>query len=221
MGAPLNPVPNCLRITFGGPYGPYPWTNVLHWEYSGTAPSNGTCANIATTAAASWGTHMSPEQPSPIVLNKVVVTDLTSVTSGEGEWIGDVPGTRGDDTIGANSCMLVTYPATYRYKGGHPRSYLAIGGNADNADAAHWSTAFVEESKTHFDAFLAAITGYSTSGTTLTQQVAVRYRGKFLPNGGPPHYYLTTPLVLTIAAGQTVTQAQMASQRRRIGRVRK
>jgi len=153
-------------------------------------------------------------------LVKVQVTDLSSLTSGEGTWTGLEVGSRGDDSIPANAAFLISYPSTLRYKGGHPRTYLMIGGNADLQGAAEWSTLFTAEGQTHWQAFLTSLIGYATGGTDLSSFVSVRYRGKFLPNGGPPHYYLTTPLVNTINVAAAVAQVQMASQRRRIGRVR-
>jgi len=153
-------------------------------------------------------------------LTSVTVTDLTSTTAGEGQWLGALPGTRGDDVIGANTAVLISYPSTLRYKGGHPRTYLLAGGNADNQDGVFWHSAFQAEVATHWTAFLTGCVGISASGCSLTQFCAIRYRGKFLPNGGPPHYYLTTPLVIDISPTSLTVSQQMASQRRRIGRVR-
>src|SRR5215469_16355355 len=106
MGAPLAPVPNVLKVYLRGwvdNLDTRQWGNVLHFGYTGTAPSNTTCAAIATQVSSQWGTHMSPEQPSPSQLAFVQVTDLTSTTSGQGTWSGTVAGTRGDDSIPANA----------------------------------------------------------------------------------------------------------------------
>lgn len=221
MGAPLNPVPSTLKIFASGTNAsgtPYIWGNVLHFEYSGTAPSNTTCATIASQVATQWGTHISPEQISTTVLETVTVTDLTSVSSGEGETIVSVPGTRGDDEFAANAAMLISYPSGSRYKGGHPRQYLVGGGFADLFNAATWTTAFTAEYQTHWQAFLNALVGYTTGGTTLSAFGFVRYHGKFLPNGGPPHYYLDTPFFTPIPVSEATANQELASQKRRIGR---
>jgi hypothetical protein len=52
----------------------------------------------------------------------------------------------------------------------------------------------------------------------MTDFVSIRYRGKFLPNSGAPHFYLDTPLVNVIPISEAVGVQKMASQRRRIGR---
>lgn len=224
MGAPLNPVPNVLRVVTEGfvdtSAADTLWANVIHFQYGGTAPSNAGCTAIAGNIASAWATNMAPECPSPTTLQAVTVTDLTSPTSGAGEALVIHAGTRGDDSIPANAAVLISYPSALRYKGGHPRTYLYVLGNADLQGATNWSTAATAEVQTHWRAFLTACLSAGTGGTTLSGFCSVRYRGKFLPNGGPPHYYLTTPLVNPIPISSAIAQQQMASQRGRIERRR-
>lgn len=222
MGAPLNPVPNTLRIVLEGfvdtSAADTLWANVLHFSYSGTPPSDTTAQTIAAQVAVAWNANVASLCPSPTTLQVVTCTDLTSTTAGEGEALVLYPGTRGDDSIPANAAVLVSYPSVLRYKGGHPRSYLYVLGNADLQGATNWSTAATAEVQTKWRAFLSAAALVSVSGTSLASFVTVRYRGKFLPNGGPPHYYLNTPLVNVVPANSAVTRQKMASQRGRIGR---
>lgn len=222
MGAPLNPVPQVLKVVLEGfvdtSAADTLWANVLHFQYGGTAPSNAVCVSIANGIAAAWGAHMAPECPSPTTLQVVTVTDLTSTTAGEGEGLVLYPGSRGDDSIPANAALLISYPSAIRYKGGHPRTYLYVLGNADLSGATNWSTAGTAEVQTHWQAFLTACLAAGSAGTTISGFCSVRYKGKFLPNGGPPHYYLTTPIVNPIAIASAHAQQQMASQRGRIER---
>ncbi len=221
MAGPLVPIANVFRVFLEGfvdGENIFQWGNVLHFRYTGTAPSNTVCDTIAADIGAAWATHMAPECPAPTILGKVTVTDLTSPTAGAGEDLTGHSGTRGDDSIPANAAMLVSYVFPYRYKGGHPRSYLYIGGNADLEGAAKWSTAFTAEGLAHWQAFVSAVQALSVSGTVLGSLVGVRYRGKFLPNSGPPLYYLDTPLVENMNIAAAVTAQEIASQRRRVGR---
>jgi hypothetical protein len=196
------------------------WGNVLHFLYSGTAPTNAVLSTMAAAVSGFWGTHMAPECPSPTALTSVQITDLTSDTAAEGTWTGVIPGTRGDDSIAANGSVLISYPTALRYKGGHPRTYLYVLGNADFLGAMEWSTAATAEVQTHWQAFLTAIVGYTASGMTVSEMVTVRMHGKYLPNSGAPHYYLTTPLISPVVIAQATAHQQIASQRRRIGRAR-
>lgn len=222
MGAPLNPVPGVLRVTLEGfvdtSAADTLWVNVLHFTYSGSQPSNGQCVSFGNAIANAWNSNIASLCPSPTTLQAVTVTDLTSTTAGAGEALVVHPGTRGDDSIPANAAVLISYPSSLRYKGGHPRQYLYVLGNADLSGATNWSTAATSEVQTKWNAFLIALQGINFGATTLSQFVTVRYRGKFLPNAGPPHYYLNTPLVNPIPANSAVARQQMASQRGRIRR---
>jgi hypothetical protein len=222
MGAPLNPVPQVLRVVTEGfvdtSAADTLWANILHFQYGGTAPSDSVCTTIATNIATAWSANVASLCPSPTTLQVVTVTDLTSTTSGEGEALVIHAGTRGDDSIPANASVLISYPSAIRYKGGHPRQYLYVLGNADLQGATNWSTAATAEVQTKWRAFLTACLSAGASGTTLSGFCSVRYRGKFLPNGGPPHYYLTTPIVNPIPIAGAIAAQQMASQRGRIER---
>lgn len=225
MGAPLNPVPGVLRIGLEGfvdtSAADTLWVNVLHAQYSGSPPSNQTCASIASNFSTSWAVHIASLCPSPTTLQAVTVTDLTSTSSGSGEYLPLIAGTRGDDSIPANAAVLISYATPFRYKGGKPRTYLYCLGNADLQGATNWSTAATAEVQTKWQAFIADFVTRGASGTNITGMCAIRYRGKFLPNGGPPHFYLTNPIIMPILSTQAIARQKMASQRGRIGRRKK
>lgn len=209
---PLPPVPQTLRIFMEGFIDndlTYKWGNVLFYRYTGGAPSPTDCGNFAHSIGGGWATHMGPMCPSPTTIQEVFVTDLTSPTSSEGFNLIARAGSRGDDSIPANAAVLMSYPTGgLRYRGGHPRSYVYAGGNADLEGAAHWSSGFRADCQSAWQAFLAGITGLTEGGTTITDHVAVSYR-----SGGTRR---VTPVILTL--GDAVAAAEMASQRRRIGR---
>lgn len=222
MGAPLAPVPSVVRVTLEGfvdtSAADTLWVNVLHFQYTGSPPSNATCATLANAIATTWEASVASLCPSPTTLQAVTMTDLSSPSAGFGEALVLHPGTRGDDSIPANAAVLISYGVQSRYKGGKPRTYLYVLGNADLQGATNWSTAATAEVQTHWQQFLNNCLALSTSGTTLAQVVGVRYRGKFLPNEGPPHYYLTTPVVMPLITSQAIARQQIASQRGRIER---
>lgn len=221
MGAPLNPVPQVLRFFLEGFVDNddvYKWGNVLHYHYTGGPPSGPDCATLAAGMAGHWNSDVASLCPSPTQLTSVTCTDLTSDAAAEGEWLGNHVGTRGDDSIPANAAVLISYPAPIRYRGGHPRTYLYVLGNADLEGAAHWAALAVTEVQTKWRTFLADCKAMTVGTTTLDNFGLVRYHGKYLPNGGPPHYYLTTPIFEAIATTSAVAQSEMSSQRRRIGR---
>lgn len=190
------------------------WENVLHWRWSGSTPDSTALNNIASQIATAWSTHMAPEAPSPTSLRNVQVTDLTSASSAEGNWDGSTFGTRGDDSIPANAAALISYPIDLRYRGGHPRTYLMVGGNADLQGAAEWSTLFQAEFRQHWVDFLNGVAIISVPpGTSMAGLVAVFYHG----HGGPysEGTVRVQPIVQPINFNICVAQPNIASQRRR------
>lgn len=219
---PLPPVPNVLKFEIQGLSSatqPFIWANVLHWAWSGTAPTAAGCATLAAQIVTQWTSHMAPECPSTTLLTSATVTDLSSNTAASGEDLVSVAGTRGDDEIPASAAVLIHYPVQVRYRGGHPRSYVMAGGNADFADASHWTTAFANECLSHWQSCWGAFNAGLVGGISLGSQVAVSYYDRQL-NPTPP-YRRTTPLVYAINVFGSTVDTQIASQRRRIGRRRK
>lgn len=217
----LPSVPNVLKVVIKGISGestPINWANVLHFLWSGTAPTVTSATAIANNVITQWGTHMAPEQVNNITMNEVDVIDLTSDTAAAVEIGADTPGTRGDDEIPANVAFLIDSEISRRYRGGHPRTYLIVGGNADFLDAAHWSTAFTAEVASHWDAFLGAVIGFASGGCLVGNQCSVSYVSKE-ENPIPP-YYRAVPIVDVMSGAYVTVEQQMASQRRRIGRHR-
>jgi hypothetical protein len=220
MGAPLAPVANVVKVIVSGSVGDRVWANVLHWAYTGSAPTPTDCAAIALDIFNAWQSHVTPLQNAAITMYRVDVTDLSSSVGAEGSASEDINGTRSGGQLPANAAVLISYGAILRYKGGHPRTYLLALSDTDLFDPKTWTSGAVTAVNTGWVAFRTAVTGVSSGSTTLTAQVCVRYHGKYLPNGGPPHYYLTTPMAMTLPAGDVLVDTQLASQRRRIGRVR-
>ena len=216
---PLPPANEILKVAIRGAVDlilKEVWENVFHLKYTGGAPSSTDLATLAGYVASQWSTHMAPECPSPTTLKEVDITDLTSPTSGAAAWTGSTAGTRGDDSIPSNAAVLISYPIPRRFQGGHYRTYLYVGGNADLQGAAEWATLFQAEALTHWHDFLAAILGHSAGAASITDLVGVSYVNK--ATGTPPHYLRSTPLVDTLNIATMYSQLGIASQRRRIGR---
>lgn len=222
---PLPAVPKVVRVNLIGNSGeatPIQWQNVLHVQYPGGVPSQPQAETYAAFVRSGWAGNMAPECPATTVLTDVVVTDLSSDTAAQAVDIGSTAGTRGDDEIPANAAYLVTMPATARYRGGHPRQYLFVGGNADFLDAAHWSTAFTAEVQAHWRAFLNGITNTNVDGWDVGGMCTVCYYGHggpYIPGATNPKLRVT-PIVMPYAVDSVTGHQQMASQRRRIGRKR-
>lgn len=215
---PLPPVDKVLKVEISGQDGAgYPWANVLHYQYTGAAPDNGTCAEIAQAVNSLWHTNMAPACPAATSLTLAKVTDLTSPTSGSGEDATARVGSRAGAVVPSNAAFLMSYPgAGPRYRGGHPRQYLLVGVEADLADAAHWGITFLVFVEEAWSAFTAGISNLYEA-TSVNAQCAVSY---YTTDYGPPKTRIRRVTPLQYVISSQVGNTEIASQRGRIGRRR-
>lgn len=209
-------VANVVKIAYNGTIGPYNWTVIHHATWTGATPSVAALNSFASSLETSWGTTVKPLVCTNVLLTSIVITDLTSSTGNQGIWAGSVPGTNGGVTVGANTCVLVNYPSSFRYRGGHPRTYWPPMDQAHLQDSAHWTSAGIASWVTALTTLTGLYGTLTSGGTNLTGQCAVSYYNETaVPT--PPHLR-TTPLVMPISAGSFAVSTKVASQRRRIGR---
>lgn len=199
--------------------------NRLFFKYTGGAGTDTTMATLADNISGYWGTHVKSLVVDEAALSSVKCVDLSSATAPLGEYVTPVPGTSGGSSIPASTAFLVTYQIARRYRGGKPKSFLPIGAQSDLADVGAWSTTFISNVQTQWNAFIAAVLA-DTSAVTFTDQVNVSYYG-------PPNVPITNPVTgrtRTVSTLRTVPlvdtiigttyEAELATQKRRIGRKR-
>jgi hypothetical protein len=171
----LPDTPQVLKIAIQGSVGSRNWANILHCHYIGPAPIAADLITFATAIWDAWVASVTAFQDTQTALTKVTVTDLTSPTSAQGEFLGDTPGTRTGSYLPADTSALASYPASFRYRGGHPRTYLPVGVQADLATPQTWQTTFVSALHAAFLTFIESIVG-ATVGTAFVDALgAVSY----------------------------------------------
>lgn len=218
---PLPNVPDVVKVQVKGTFtSGYNWANVMHFSYGGSAPSSATCAAIATQALYQYQFYMLPLMGATTSINEAIVTDLSSSSGGEGNNINDQPGTRTGGGIGANATFLISKTIFTRYRGGHPRTYLPIGLSPDLANEGHWTSGFVTSATAAWQSFIDNMIGFSSGGVSIGQECAVSYYETDYTTTPPKRIRRTTPVVYEIAVDGYRGNAEMASQRRRIGRKR-
>lgn len=219
---PLPSVPGVVKIQMKGTTGgSYNWANVFHVPFSGGSPTIANCEAIANEVIASWTANFAPLCPTSTKLTQVVVTDLTSSTSAEGTVDVSVPGSSSFDKIPANAAFLISKLIEARYRGGHPRSYLFIGGDGHLQDDGHWSTSAVTAFLACWTQLILDIGSHSPYGAvSLGGEVMISYYTTDYTV--TPHVKIrrTVPIVYTVISGGYSGHQEIASQRRRIGRKR-
>lgn len=147
-----------------------------HFTYSGTAPSSTTCAAIALAIYNLTVTDLVPLIANENAFRGISVTDLTSPTSGYGEYLEPTPGTRGSgDSLPAEVCALWNMQMLRRYRGGKPRVYWPFGIGSDILSPSAWESSSVTAFEVGLNNWFAAIQEIVSSGTTLVALCSVSY----------------------------------------------
>lgn len=192
----------------------------LYLAYTGTAPTSANLNTMATTVGTAWGTNLKALAPNEITLTEVIITDLTTTSSGVGVAATSVVGTRGTAYIAAGSALLFNFLVDRRYRGGKPRMYAPFGISTDLSTAQLWSSTFRTACVTGLTNFRTAVIAAAPSGTTITAQVNVSYYLGFTSVQNPVTLrWKNIPTARTTPVVDTVTGIQAnpspASQRRR------
>jgi hypothetical protein len=213
--APRPPVAGVVQVNISGTTGGgNNWLNKLHVRYSGGAPTAAALTLYAGEVSAAWVAHVTPLQQGGVVERLVEVTDLSSDMGAVGEDTTTTAGTRAGALLPAQTALLLSYVLTRHYRGGHPRTYLLVGVDADLDSDEAWTPGFVTEVGTAWTAFRSAIIG-AVTGFTPLDMVNVSYFGG-VPTVGGKSVPRAIPLVDPL--GAHIVSPELASQRRRIGR---
>lgn len=191
--------------------------NVIHWSYTGAAPSSANCVSLATSLWGSWINYLSAYQHENVALTEIEITDLSSGTAGQGIYNADgtpYAGALTGDPLPLSTCMLVNKYIARIYRGGHPRSYLPVGDVTKIDTDGEYNSVFASDVHTAYNSMVTGFVGVEAGTTTISAEVCVSYIDKTL-NPTPP-YRRTTPAVFPVLT--TSTQQQFATQRRRVRR---
>lgn len=212
----LPVVAGVIKIVQSGTIGTYNWANILHAQYSGGPPDTADLTTFAGALEASWATNIKTVQHTDTILTEISITDLASTSGANGVWTGSTAGTQSAQGNSGNASVLMNYPSSFRYRGGHPRTYWPPFTAGDLQDSAHWTASKVATFTTGCQAYLGLLYTSTYSSITLAGQCAVSYVDKALNPTKP--YRRTTPIVMPITRNSFIIETRVASQRRRIGR---
>ncbi len=165
----LPDYPNVLRIDFSFQVGEDLQARCrLHCKWSGTTPSNATCALIATDLTTAFQSKLRSLLSSHNALLAIEVTDLTSPTGGSGSDIATMTGTRGGTALPGMVAALVNQPFARRYRGGKSRTYWPFLVVEDLLTEQHWLAVTITEVDTQFQLFADDVVAISEGGTLLS-----------------------------------------------------
>lgn len=222
----LPDVPKVLKIEFVHSYGTD--TTVMSrqfWSYSGSAPNSDDLDTFCVNVGGGWDSNCaSLSNAAQVALETVTAIDLSSSTGAEGTGAAAFPGTRDGADLDAATAMVVAYPISRRYRGGHPRGYWPFGSQPDLATPQTWSSGFVTEVADGIIGMNGNTAASGWGGAGILQQVSVSYYDGFVAVENPlTHRYRNVPTVrvtplIDVVSTEVIPRTRVGSQRRRLGR---
>jgi len=205
---PRPNVANVVEAKLNGTIGNGKWTNVLHMQYTGTAPQVADLQTVATALGTAWATDIAPLCATTVALATIDLADLTAPTASTLRGISSAqPGTRTGTQNPNSAAMVGSWQYNLRYRGGHGRTYWPAGVQADITSGSQWSGAFKTTALANLRAFRTAVNAI-THGSTTYKLVAVSYKTNNTPR--------PTPLVLTI--NDVAVHGRVDTMRARLGK---
>lgn len=174
--AVLPAVPQVARIQLHQTYGSDSNVmNTFHAKFTGS-PQEADLNAWAVAVKQSWVTHLSGMVMPSLILNGVVITDLSSSNGATGSDIENNAGGNVSSTgVPGNVAMVMRFQINRRYRGGHPRQYISGLPNADLEDEDHWSAATINNWDAGYTLFMAGVVNYVGTNVAGTQIVNVSY----------------------------------------------
>jgi hypothetical protein len=194
--------------------------NRLFFFYNG---AGGTAAQLDTFCAqvgTAWNGQLAQEFTGDRQLTAVDAEDLTSSTSPVGHAGMLHLGTRPQNSLPAGTACVVRFHVARRYRGGHPRAYLACFGTTDLANPQTWSAAVTATFLTQWQAFITAcLSALVPYGGATPAHVNVSYYEGFenvtLPSGRQKSVPKLRPTPVVDLVTAYSVNPHIGSQRRR------
>lgn len=207
MGVILPPVANTMKVVQNWHIGSnLKAENIFHFGYTGGTPTAADLAGFAAAIQAESVSDWKTNTHSSVSIGLVTCVDIASNTGAQGTAGTVTAGTLTGNFLGASICVVMSHKIALRYRGGHPRSYLPIGSSSSASGNGTWGTGITSSFNTDFQNWVTNNEALTQGAITLTGFKAVSY---FSGNA-----LRVTPQVFAIQ--QSVAQARMGSQRRRL-----
>jgi hypothetical protein len=172
----LPSVPGVLRVVVKGLLGEdLDIVGRQFIQYTGGTPSAADVTAIATEALAGWAAHMASQIMAGYATESATVTDLASPTGHEVTVTGSHAGGDSGVTNTAALSFIVQQKIARRYRGGHPRSYVAGVSPGHLQDDQTWDPTFAATTVGKWIDWWAAVEATSGLSVTLGGRVNVSY----------------------------------------------
>lgn len=159
----------------------------IFFSYTGAGPTVADLNTFAGTISNAWNTNIVPQQNTGCTLTGITLTDLTSPSAAQTVTSQSRVGTLAGVALSAGVAMIIKLKINRRYRGGHPRFYLAGRVAADLATSTSWVAANIAAAATAFSNFIGAATVGPPASIGTATHVNVSYftgfTNKTFPSG--------------------------------------
>jgi len=215
-------VPNVLKVLWNQDVGADVSVSTrLHFQYSGTAPSDATCLLLAEQFWLACSNYLADMFVPSWSLQSVDVIDMSSSVAGSALYAASSVGTRAGGPLPAACSVLENMHIARRYRGGKPRVYWPAGVAGDLSTPQLWTTGFVTAWEAAYTSFLTDCLGISEGGCVIAGLVSVSLYSGFVSVENPiTHRWKNLPTYRTgvIPVDAVLTSSmnpKPGSQRRR------
>jgi len=204
-----------MRVKYQGLHNGQNWANLFYVHYAGSL--TGVDLNtLAVEFNGAWGTAWPGVFPAGSTLNQTSCWDLSTAAGTVGISTIAQAGARpiASGALPNNSACCISWKVQYRWRGGHPRTYIPASAVTDTSAGHTWVQAYL-------DAVTAAAQNFMTqiAAITIGGQPAALWTVRYYGQGGstkvPP---VPLPQPIPLAVLSAVVHTRMDSQRRRLGK---
>lgn len=207
----LLPAPGVIRFAIHQDLAGSPVVNVIHARFAppgsgGVTQSelDGLCVDMVNA----WTARLMPHLVAQMSLRQVTGQDLTADTGVASSASSAAVGGIAANPLPANCALVVSWPEALRYRGGHPRTYIAGLTAGQQIDPRHVSVEYAGEIRDALNQIKADMHTVVHGGVAGVEFGAL-HRVKDKVNRNPP---LFTPF------GPATANTRIDSQRRRLGK---
>lgn len=148
--------------------------NRVYFSYTGSVSATD-CTSINNTIDTAWGSHMATNITSNVALIGVTTSDLSSATGAEVTTTYNTAGSNAGTKLASGTSIVMQNKLARKYRGGHPRTYLAGMPEAALLNANTWVTATADNALTGWTQVLSAVVGSPPADLGVVAQVNVSY----------------------------------------------
>lgn len=204
---PLPAAPSVLRFALNHSYGPIPVENILFFKYNGAQGTPADLSTLAVQVGTAWAGNMMNHLTHNLTLDTVTAEDLTSNVSPSAIGVIGSAGGEPNDGLPANCALVISHHISRRYRGGHPRTYVAGLLAGAITDDHHLTPGNVTQFTNDYAGFVAAVVALADAHWTPLAPVNVSYHSA--------HALRVAPVIDPILTSDC--QSRLCSQRRRLG----